>query len=80
MLGLDLLKYCQVGHRNIYRLYHSDEMIDSMLWNKNPKMMLIISEYILGILMNGFQEHSHFPSSTSTTLPVTLVSTHFGWR
>lgn len=38
MLGLDLLKYCQVGH-NIYRLYHFDEMIDSMLWNKNLKLL-----------------------------------------
>lgn len=45
-LGLDLLKNCQVGYKNIYhfwyhkkKLYHSDEMIDSMLWNKNVKLL-----------------------------------------
>lgn len=39
MLGLDLQKDCQVGHKNIYKLFHSDEMIDSMLWNKNLKLL-----------------------------------------
>lgn len=39
MLGLDPQKYCQVGHKNIYKLYHSDEVIDSMLWNKNLNLL-----------------------------------------